>query len=518
MLYFFKLFYFTSKRKRYDTEADFSSETLQLHNSREVETAQTLLCLSKQQSQNKNTDIIRPEILLSDSNLKFFEELRRSYVNNKNKNYVIKYKRFKSNKEYNIFLLEYNLLNERSTKRWIIKKKLNEIIKKRNLYRKQIRESNNNKSNIFDFHKWKNLNFDKIEANFENKPYFSLNYLLNSVCDPERYFNHALIEQKLDFEPSKITNFLKDRIYDFEYDYFLREEYKKYSKTFINPLNCVKENYIFLQNKLKKSYINSNKDTKILLKYLYPYYSSNQYNYMTYRIYMSEFIKFCLEDYLKFEKFPFLKFLFPEFDIILKFLKTPRKLNFLKRTFYFFTIFHLKYCFFKDMIVYEIENEINKFNKINIMNCECLLYLILSTKVSLQFLFLNCYFYDATILHNYIFSTYTLFIQLNNPNTQYNFDLYFILNFQHFHKKTASFFYDTITPNQVTSVICRNTIVIKQYISEEQINNIFNPITNYKNLIKKLDDNINLDTITNQSELEKLFQTKLVSAFYKEFY
>lgn len=277
----------------------------------------------------------------------------------------------------------------------------------------------------FNFHVWENIDLYELKNNFQNKFYFSFDYLFIFLYRSSR-IKFTDLKNNYDISDHELYRFIVDRIYD-----LINNPFEITDLTFKN-LNEIKTLELLVKvhyDKLQMCTISFlsilNPRSKRLYKFLYIYidaiFKNKSKKYRN--LYMEELIKYALNDYFSHHDKSSFKIIFPEFEIFLTLLKLKLDLSYLKRLFYCTAIFHLKFCFFKKIIYNEIESEVMKNGKVDIFNCKYFSYFIISSKMLFQVFWVKFIYEDFFNSRTIIFSNLVFYLQMNNKKLKEKINL-----------------------------------------------------------------------------------------------
>ncbi|RVD93042.1 hypothetical protein TUBRATIS_004350 [Tubulinosema ratisbonensis] len=272
--------------------------------------------------------------------------------------------------------------------------------------------------NICDFYVWKSIDMRRIALDYEEQFSFNLNYLFlimgrgnNDFIRP--FFkigftntnrNYYGIFSKLLIDPELNLFDLEDNLTDESLNELLR---------FPN-VEILPEKYQLIQKKNIDFLSNMNNESRIWSSYMLKVFKHdvNYYGFTEFLPFFEQFLFFCIKDYLKLEKYPLIKFLFPEFTIIRMILDQKKELSFAKRVYFFLSTFHFKYLFFRDTIKKEIGEMQMKNEGFDILKCKYFSYFLFSSKMTCQMLIQKSINNFRSEISGYVFTNFLYFMKL----------------------------------------------------------------------------------------------------------
>ncbi|RVD93010.1 hypothetical protein TUBRATIS_004620 [Tubulinosema ratisbonensis] len=390
-----------------------------------------------------------------------------------------------------------------------------------NLKTNHINSNNENRLTTYnqyiDFHAWKSIDLIKLVFDYEEQISFNLNYLVEILNEQKRYITKSVFEVSFFQVERDFHEFITKVLLNPESTYFNLEnniiEGNIYKNFILNKVIPVSNTFKLIQEGLKPILNQMSNESKNYNSYMKLYFSRMKtlYNLNLPVTYINEFLIFSIEDYLKLKKYPVIRFLFPEFEIITKIFHRKTELSFAKRCHFFLSIFHLKYLFFRDIIKNEVRELRDKNKGFDIFKCKYFLYFLLETKIMFQMVI---YKYNSGFLEEIegqIFKNFLFFLKLKylTLRNYLNFNTLFLLNPL---KKTSRFITRPSKENQDSKKFNFWAISAIFMPSLEEIMDLFDKKENFFLLLNRLRN------IYGESKVEKYFEPQCDSSVLEDYF
>lgn len=363
-----------------------------------------------------------------------------------------------------------------------------------------------------------------LVVNYERKVYFNLTMLFILFFNVGKQRTRKIFSDFSFINNKKITHLIFKVKKSYYYD--------------MNTPKISSQKQIYINKTVDEDFFNLQKYAGEFFMFLKPQTSAITRYYLIYFNYLidfyginvdtknkNDFIAYAIKDFIDFEKNPFLKFLFPEFESFLKHFMINEEIYFCSRFHFLLSAFHFMYIYLKETFKKEIMSLLRNNEKIEILKCKNLFNFVLNTKIKfmvLLFRYISKYVDEIKRIILANISWLYKFKDLQNLN-RVDFDTYFLLNLNKL-KELENIIEYVFSPKlQKTNLYSSFYIKINKIPKNDELNKYFDKKENYKILIERIDkimlknnQEINFSDFS-EEELKNIFYFKLTEMVKKEF-
>lgn len=382
----------------------------------------------------------------------------------------------------------------------------------------------------FNFHIWSNIDLNNLVSKFENQISFNLKYFMRIYIDEKHVSCKAHFESLSYYNEVELNEFFLKTVYDPSSD-LKNYDVDVKPNTIAEVLNSDKTSNIIkcysnMQKHSRKMFHVFEKSNNLQTHYLKIYFNflirKFQSNLSTND--SKKFIEMNVYEFLEFEDYPSIKFLFPELGLLRYWLK-QYGWGLFNKVHFFCMHFKLQFDFFRKIFKDEINSFILNKKRIELSECRYLSYFLLHSKMIIQLFLFKYYPSIMKELKVFLLGNFIYFCKLLNLNVNgISFNSFFLLNFIEKNDLASSIQLELSYVNIDTKSFYNILYCFRKLPSAEELELFFEPRINYLILIKKLnellkkgeyDDSKHNDLTI--SEIEDIFEKLLIELLFKDF-